>query len=147
MVKEGLSVVSRDISEGIVFDRSGVKVTAFLVDHGPVRPAFGYRIDHAGRSVALSGDTKPSDNLVKYPQGVDVLIHEAASGDYSRATTQEQRRQLEFVTGIHTLPEQAADVFNRVRPRLAVYAHALFPKIYSRERGEPMPGDSKGRTT
>jgi ribonuclease Z len=122
--KEGLSVVSRDISEGVVFDNNGLKVTAFLVDHGPVKPAFGYRIDRAGRSVALSGDTKPSDNLVKHAQGVDVLIHEAASGDYSRATTREQREQLEFVTSIHTLPEQAADVFNRVKPRLAVYAHA-----------------------
>jgi len=122
--KEGLSVVSRDISQGIVFESNGLKVTAFLVDHGPVRPAFGYRIDRAGRSVALSGDTRPSENLVKYAQGVDVLIHEATSGDYSRATTQEQREQLEFVTSIHTLPEQAADVFNRVKPKLAVYAHA-----------------------
>jgi ribonuclease Z len=122
--KEGLSVVSHDISQGVVFENNGLKVTAFLVDHGPVKPAFGYRIDRAGRSVALSGDTRPSDNLVKYAQGVDVLIHEAASGDVSRATTQEQREQLEFVTSIHTLPEQAADVFNRVKPRLAVYAHA-----------------------
>jgi ribonuclease Z len=44
-------------------------VTAFLVDHSldhsPVTPALGYRIDYRGRSVAISGDTKPSDNLVK----------------------------------------------------------------------------------
>jgi ribonuclease Z len=122
--KEGLSVVSHDIEQGVVFENLGLKVIAFLVDHGPVKPAFGYRVEYAGHSVALSGDTRPSENLVKYAQGVDVLIHEATSGDYSRATTQEQREQLEFVNGIHTLPEQAADIFNRVKPRLAVYAHA-----------------------
>jgi ribonuclease BN (tRNA processing enzyme) len=35
-----------------------VKITASEVDHTPVKPAFGYRIDHAGRSVVLSGDTR-----------------------------------------------------------------------------------------
>ena len=122
--KEGLSVVTRDIEQGVVFENLGLKVIAFLVDHGHVKPAFGYRVEYNGHSVALSGDTRPSENLIKYAQGVDVLIHEAASGDYSRATTQEQREQIEFVTGIHTLPEQAADIFSRVKPRLAIFAHA-----------------------
>ena len=66
----------KDIHEGVVYAANEVKVTAFLVDHAPVSPAFGYRIDYRGRSVVLSGDTKPSDNLVKFSQGVDVLIHE-----------------------------------------------------------------------
>jgi len=48
-----------------------------------------------------------------------VLIHEAALGRYSPALTKEQRERAEFVTSIHTLPEQAADVFNRVKPKLA----------------------------
>ncbi len=51
-------------------------VAAFLVDHGLVAPAFGYRIAYRGRSVVRSGDTKPSDNLVKFAQGAGVLIHE-----------------------------------------------------------------------
>src|SRR6476646_8690053 len=66
---EGIKAVATDIREGGVYDESGVKVTAFLVDHGPVTPAFGYRIDYKGHSVALSGDTKPSDNLVKLSRG------------------------------------------------------------------------------
>lgn len=63
---EGVRVLARDIREGVVYESNGVKVTAFLVDHGPVKPAFGYRIDFSGRSVALSGDTGPSANLVKF---------------------------------------------------------------------------------
>jgi ribonuclease Z len=59
-----------------VYEANGVAVTAFLVDHGQVKPAFGYRIDYQGRSLVISGDTKPSENLVKHSQGVDLLIHE-----------------------------------------------------------------------
>ena len=37
----------------MVYDQGGVKLTAFEVDHQPVKPAFGYRVDFAGRSVVL----------------------------------------------------------------------------------------------
>ena len=73
---DGITISATDVREGVVYDASGVKVTAFLVDHGPVKPAFGYRIDYGGHSVVISGDTKPSDNLVKFARGVDVLVHE-----------------------------------------------------------------------
>jgi ribonuclease BN (tRNA processing enzyme) len=43
----------------------GVGVTAALVDHPPVVPAFGYRFDAHDRSIVISGDTAPSDNLVR----------------------------------------------------------------------------------
>lgn len=77
---DGISVVAHDIREGKVYERSGVTVTAFLVT-GLVKPSYGYRVDYAGRSVALSGDTSPSDNLVAFCKGVDVLIHEAIDLD------------------------------------------------------------------
>ena len=73
--REGIRVLSHDIEQGTVLESRGVKVTAFLVDHGPVTPAFGYRIDYGGHSVALSGDTRFSENLIKFAQGVDVLVH------------------------------------------------------------------------
>jgi ribonuclease BN (tRNA processing enzyme) len=57
-------------------EAGGVTVSAFLVDHGPVKPAFGFRFDGGGRSVAVSGDTAPSENLMRACQGVDCLIHE-----------------------------------------------------------------------
>ena len=39
---------------GVVFDRGGVRVTAFGVDHADV-PAWGYRVDYAGYSVRAVG--------------------------------------------------------------------------------------------
>jgi ribonuclease BN (tRNA processing enzyme) len=60
---------------GVVMRDDDVKVTAALVDHPPVVPAFGYRFDTHDRSIVISGDTAPSDNLVKLARGADVLVH------------------------------------------------------------------------
>lgn len=120
---KGIEVIGRDVREGTVYDQGGVTITAFLVDHGPVKPAFGYRVDHAGRSVAISGDTRPSDNLVKFSKGVDVLIHEAVD-EVSLKKLAPSQRLFEAIVGHHTTPEQAADIFRRVSPRLALFSHA-----------------------
>jgi ribonuclease BN (tRNA processing enzyme) len=60
---------------GAVMADDNVKVTATLVDHPPVVPAFAYRFDAADRSIVISGDTAPSQNLVKLATGADVLVH------------------------------------------------------------------------
>lgn len=120
---EGIRVVSQDIKEGTVFDRKGLKVTAFLVDHGPVSPAFGYRIDYRGHSVLLSGDTRMSENLVRHATGVDVLVHEVTDAVALRATAKNLAR-TEAIIEHHTTPDQAGQIFSRVKPRLAVYSHA-----------------------
>ncbi len=120
---DGIKVVAHDIREGKVYERNGVTVTAFLVTHGLVKPSYGYRVDYAGRSVALSGDTSPSDNLVAFCKGVDVLIHEAIDLDELRRLVPNHER-MEAIVARHTTPEQAAGVFSRVSPRLAVFSHS-----------------------
>ena len=120
---KGIEVIGRDVREGTVYDQGGVKITAFLVDHGPVKPGFGYRVDHAGHSVAISGDTRPNDNLVKFSQGVDVLIHEVVD-EVSLKKLVPSQRLFEAIVAHHTTPEQAADIFRRVSPRLALFSHA-----------------------
>ncbi|HEX7085759.1 MAG TPA: MBL fold metallo-hydrolase [Vicinamibacterales bacterium] len=118
----GITVAVHEVTEGVVYDEGGVKITAFLVDHGPVKPAYGYRVDHAGRSVVLSGDTRPSDNLIAIGKGTDLLIHEAVNTDALRKLVPPQ--VFESIVALHTTADQAADVFRRVEPRLAVFSHA-----------------------
>jgi ribonuclease BN (tRNA processing enzyme) len=62
---------------GVVMEDDAVKVTAALVAHPPVTPAFAYRFDAADRSVVFSGDTVRSEALVRLATGADVLVHEA----------------------------------------------------------------------
>lgn len=121
---EGIKVLARDIQEGVGYERSGVKISAFVVDHGPVKPALGYRIDYAGHSVAFSGDTRPSDNLVKHCQGVDVLIHEVIDDQALRKLVPNEEL-LKDIVDHHTTPEQAGQILDRVRPKLAVFSHVV----------------------
>jgi ribonuclease Z len=122
----GVALRVEDISEGVVYDQGGVKVTTFEVDHAPVKPAFGYRIDYAGRSVVLSGDTRVSEKLVRYAQGADVLVHEVfAPETLQRAGVPADRAKK--IVDYHTTPEQAGEVFTRVKPKLAVYSHICMP--------------------
>lgn len=114
------SLVSHEIVEGTVFSRNGVTVSAFLVDHGGVAPAFGYRIDYGGRSVVLSGDTRLSPHLIEKSVGVDLIVHEVAAVATAASTPDTER-----IMGLHLTPEEAGTVFSKVRPKLAVYSHIV----------------------
>jgi ribonuclease Z len=124
----GAEIAAYEIEQGVVYDRAGVKVTAFEVDHGPVKPAFGYRLDFAGHSVVLSGDTRFSENLIRFAQGTDVLIHEVLDPEaYAHADNVYTPEQMQQVIAHHTTPDQAGIVFSRVKPKLAVYSHIVPP--------------------
>ena len=125
---QGVVEQAKDIEQGVVYENDGVKVTAFTVDHGVVKPALGYRIDYAGHSVVVSGDTRYSENLIKFAQGTDVLIHEVlAANAYKSLHTALTQRQMQKVMEHHTKTEEAAMVFAKAKPRLAVYSHIVPP--------------------
>lgn len=106
--------------EGVVFEQDGVAVTMFEVLHDPagaIDPAMGYRVDYEGRSVLISGDTVPHENVIKYGSGVDLLIHEVAEFEDTTALPQ--------VYAHHTNPRQAGKIFTETAPRMAVYSHIV----------------------
>jgi len=104
--------------DGVVYDHSGVKVTAFTVEHG-IKPAVGYRIDYDERSVVLSGDTNFSENLIKHAIGADLMIHEVAVFNAELLNLP----AVQHIQSIHVTPRQAGTVFARIHPKLAVYSH------------------------
>ena len=106
--------------EGVIFDQDGVTVTMFEVLHDPagaIDPAMGFRVDYADRSVLISGDTVPHDNVVEHGTGVDLLIHEVAAF--------EDPDVLPQVSSHHTSPREAGEIFSAAAPRMAVYSHIV----------------------
>ncbi len=111
----GVEITAKDIEEGIAYDEGGVRVTAFLVDHGNVKPAFGYRVDYGGHAVVISGDTNFSENLIHFARGADCVMHAAWSVGATNPTPPAQRTIASA--------EDAGRVFAAVRPKLAVVYH------------------------
>jgi ribonuclease Z len=129
LAKENIAVSITEIKEGIVYDRDGVKVTAFEVDHGPlIKPAFGFRIDYGGRSAVVSGDTRFSENLIRHATGTDLLIHSVAAVRLELLALP----VFQFILAHHTKPDEAGVVFARTKPKLAVFSHFVLlstPKV------------------
>lgn len=141
---EGTKFQAEEVMPGVIYEHEGLKVTAFDVEHMPIDietrehldfpgRTYGFRIDYKGRSVVFSGDTRPCENVVEYGRGADLLIHEVQVP--SPGSTKEA--QLANVSlSVHSTPEQAADVFKRAAPRMAVYSHIIPPHVTSDELTE-----------
>lgn len=119
--RDDVSVVAKEFEEGVAYEEGGVKVTAFSVDHGElIKPAFGFRVDYGARSVTISGDTRPSDNLIRHAAGTDLLIHQVAA---AKPELLAASKPVQLILAHHTKPEEAGTVFSKVKPKLAVFYH------------------------
>lgn len=121
---QGAAVIVDEFEEdGVVFDKDGLRVTAFEVDHGTaITPAYGYRIEYGGRVVVVSGDTRYNENVIKYGTGADLLVHEVA---IARPELMSEPF-IQRIMAHHTTAHEAGMVFCRTRPKLAAYTHLVF---------------------
>lgn len=98
-----------------VYSDDLVTVSATLVQHRPIAPAFAFRIDSAYGSVVVSGDTAPSQNLVELARGCDLLLHEAidlqaVARSYPNATPTELEASMGHHRRAHTTAVQAGQL-------------------------------------
>ena len=120
----GIEMVAHEFdTDGVIYEKDGVKVTAFAVDHGDlIKPAYGYRVDYDDRAVVISGDTRFDRNLIAAAKGADLIVHEVALASDELLASSEQFRRI---VAHHTTPEEAGIVFTEVAPKLAVYTHLV----------------------
>jgi ribonuclease BN (tRNA processing enzyme) len=125
-VAGGYQVDVHEIRGGVVYEKDGVRVTAIAVEHGAWKNAFAYRIDTSDRSILISGDTRPSEALVKAAQGVDILIHEV----YSAARLKPEDRPggkdwPRYCREYHTSDVELGALAARIRPKLLILDHII----------------------
>jgi ribonuclease Z len=121
-----LSGIATDVAEfdrdGVVYEKNGVKVIAFEVDHGDViKPCYGYRIEYGGRVAVFSSDTRYNQNVIKYGAGADLLVHEVAM---ARPELMKEA-YIQRIVGHHTEPRDCGRVFAQTKPKLAAYTHLV----------------------
>lgn len=117
----------------VVYDKDGLRVTAFRVDHEPVSPAVGYRFDYRGRSAVISGDTKRSTTLEEAARGADLLVHEALAPNLV-SLLQESARKAERprlakifsdIPGYHASPTDAVASAQAAGVKALVLTHIV----------------------
>lgn len=91
-----------------VFEDDRVKVSATLVNHFPIWPAFAFRLDTDDGSIVFSGDTAPSKNLVRMAKNADVLVHEVIVTSWVDKLFPGTRNQAEEATRHHLLSAHTA---------------------------------------
>jgi ribonuclease BN (tRNA processing enzyme) len=116
---------------GLILEDDNVQVRATLVDHPPVVPAFGYRFDTHDRSIVISGDTAPSENLIELARGADVLVHDAlypAAIDRLVAGVPNAPTLKQSILSHHTSAEDAGRVAQAAGVRTLVLSHLVPPE-------------------
>lgn len=123
---------------GLVMEDDRVRVTSTLVDHYTLKPAFAYRFDtktrvgaqsgvqSGARSVVFSGDTAPSENLIKLAQGADVLVHEVMylpALEKMMAKIDNAPTLLDHLLKSHTTTEQVGKVAAAAGVKTLVLSH------------------------
>lgn len=141
-------VQAQDIlAPGVVFEDENVRVTAAFVDHPPFEIALGYRIDAHGRSVVISGDTAPSENLVALATGADVLVHEVVhpAGLAGLQESTNAATIADHMRNNHTMVEDLGALAARAGVRTLVLSHLiphdLPPEEWLSALGDEFTGD------
>ena len=122
-------VAVTEIEEGRILEREGLSVTAFLVEHEPVKPAFGFHFETRERRVVISGDTRPCESLVRHAQDVDLLIHECTDMTHAAWTPgcgwPTREAKVCDLQAYHTGPDEVGEVAARARARHLVLTHLM----------------------
>ena len=121
----------------IVYEGGGLVVEALRVDHDPVSPAVGYRFSYGGRTLLISGDTSQSDNIARFAEGIDLLVHEALSPELigmmektAKDLGNDTLAKIMFdVPDYHASPREAAETARNAGVGHLLYYHVVPPII------------------
>lgn len=122
-----IGIQAHTIEPGVVYDKDGVKVSAFLIQHGVTEPDYGYRVEYKGHTVVITDDCTYSDNLTKNAKGADLMVQSVAIA--SRAL---EKVDMDYANHFYSYlanPDTVGKILSESKPKLAVLAHI---SLYSR---------------
>ena len=101
-----------------------LNIKYFEVDHKPVKYAYGFCFTNKNKKLTISGDTRPCENLMKYAQKSDVLLHEVfIEGEILQMNKMRTEKTLHNVQSYHTTSTQVGKVAFVARAKKLVLTH------------------------
>jgi len=120
---DGFRITHRDIAPGSLFQKEDLTIEAFLVNHGDINPAFGFKVTTEDLSLVISGDTAYSDVVAEKARGVDILFHEVIS---RQGLEQNSPGFQHYHNSVHTTSDEVARLASIAQPKKLVLYHGLF---------------------
>ena len=121
---QGWRVNSHEFTEeGVIYKDEYIKVEAFPVPHGTWPNAWGFRFTTPDKIIVLSGDSSPSEKIIEYAKGADILVHEVYS---KKGYDKKDEFWKNYHARNHTSTIELADIANQAQPGLIVLYHILF---------------------
>ncbi len=140
-------VISHVIEPGDILETPSACITAFLVEHAPVEPSYGFRIQSPTWSIVISGDTRPCENVIRHAHRTDVLVHEctdAAKMPYAPGSGWEsQEQKIKALSEYHTLPHQVGAIAREAQVGRLITTHMVAATVPA-ELHEVIARDFKG---
>nr|MDO8108654.1 MBL fold metallo-hydrolase [Candidatus Sigynarchaeota archaeon] len=127
--ENGMKAEIKEAQPGLVYDKDGVKITMFEVDHPPVKPAVGYRFDCNNQSAVISGDTRKALVISEFARDADILVHEVANKTFTEIAQRNLDTRLEAMSkemlAYHTLTLEVAEIAQAARVKKLVLTHFI----------------------
>lgn len=133
---QGHNIVTPQKNELVtVYDKDGLKISAFLVDHMPVQPAYGFRAEYKGRVAVFSGDTAKVESIELFSKDADLLVHEALNNEMVQLITntlnktggERLGKMAHDTLDYHVSPVDAAIMAKNANVKLLVFSHIVPP--------------------
>ena len=115
----------------VIYQKDGITITAFDVDHQPIEPAVGYAIEYKGKKVVISGDTKKNDMVLEMAKDADLLLHEVILNSVlqqmevmlkERGMTRNEHI-IHDIQDYHTPPAEVAEIAAKANVKKLVLHH------------------------
>ncbi|NKB35031.1 MAG: MBL fold metallo-hydrolase [Pseudomonadales bacterium] len=119
----GFRMDHQTIAPGILLRKDDLVIEAFLVNHGDINPAFGFKVTTNDLSLVISGDTAYSEVIAEKARGVDLLFHEVIS---RQGLEQNSAGFQAYHNSVHTTSDELARVAAIAQPEKLVLYHGLF---------------------
>ncbi len=125
----GYKVEVKEIEPGIFYQDDNIKVEAFNVKHGSWK-AVGYKFYTPDRTIVISGDTAPFEDMINAYKNCDVLIHEVYSVEGLKKRPKEWQK---YHVNVHTSSHELAEIASIVKPKLLILYHQLLWGVKEKE--------------
>ncbi|CAB3803704.1 Ribonuclease BN [Paraburkholderia caffeinitolerans] len=138
VLPEGLNASFANPAPGMrpfpIYRDENVLVSAILVNHRPMFPAFAFRFESADGVIVFSGDTTKCDNLVELAKGADILVHEAIDLDWATSLFPQplslaHAAKLRHLKQGHTEATKLGEIASAAEVKTLVLSHLAPPTL------------------